>query len=149
MKKTIGFIDLYINNWHANNYPAWFRTAKRADEFELGYAYEETPAPGSPSLEDWCEKNGIKRARYNTVVNKTPISYKANRMIGGHAPSIYLEKLQTHEQVQLADAQMNTIVESHLIDANTLRADDFDNFYKARKAALVKLIERAMGKAED
>ncbi|MBR4737651.1 MAG: DUF262 domain-containing protein [Rhodocyclaceae bacterium] len=99
--------------------------------------------------QDWCEKNGIKRARYNTVVNKTPISYKANRMIGGHAPSIYLEKLQTHEQVQLADAQMNTIVESHLIDANTLRADDFDNFYKARKAALVKLIERAMGKAED
>lgn len=99
--------------------------------------------------QDWCEKNGIKRARYNTVVNKTPISYKANRMIGGHAPSIYLEKLRTHEQVQLADAQMNTIVESHLIDANTLRADDFDNFYKARKAALVKLIERAMGKAED
>ena len=62
MKKTIGFIDLYINNWHANNYPAWFRTAKRADEFELGYAYEETPAPGSPSLEDWCEKNGMRPA---------------------------------------------------------------------------------------
>ena len=59
MKKKIGFIDLYINNWHANNYPAWFRTAKRADEFELGYAYEETPAPGSPSLEDWCAKNGM------------------------------------------------------------------------------------------
>lgn len=27
-----------------------------------------------------------------------------------------------------------------------LRADDFDAFYKARKAALVKLVERAMGK---
>lgn len=27
--------------------------------------------------QDWCEKNGIKRAVYNTVVNKTPISYKA------------------------------------------------------------------------
>ena len=62
MKKKIGFIDLYINNWHANNYPAWFRTAKRADEFELGYAYEETPAPGSPSLEDWCATNGMQPA---------------------------------------------------------------------------------------
>ena len=69
MKKTIGFIDLYINNWHANNYPAWFRTAKRADEFELGYAYEETPAPGSPSLEAWCEKSGMRPAHdIETVV---------------------------------------------------------------------------------
>ena len=97
--------------------------------------------------QDWCEKNGIKRAVYNTVVNKTPISYKANRMIGGHAPSIYLSKMQTHTQVQLADAQMNAIVGSHLIDTTALRADDFDSFYKARKAALVKLVERAMGKA--
>ena len=69
MKKRIGFIDLYINNWHANNYPAWFRTAKRAAEFELGYAYEETPAPGSPSLEDWCAKNGMRPAHdIETVV---------------------------------------------------------------------------------
>ncbi len=69
MKKTIGFIDLYINNWHANNYPAWFRTARRADEFELGYAYEETPAPDSPSLEDWCTKNGMRPAHdIETVV---------------------------------------------------------------------------------
>ena len=69
MKKKIGFIDLYINNWHANNYPAWFRTAERADEFELGYAYEETPAPGSPTLEAWCEKNGMLPAHdIETVV---------------------------------------------------------------------------------
>ena len=69
MKKTIGFIDLYINNWHANNYPAWFRAAKRAGEFELGYAYEETPAPGSPSLEVWCEKYGMRPAHdIKTVV---------------------------------------------------------------------------------
>ena len=72
MKKRIGFIDLYINNWHANNYPAWFRTAKRADEFELGYAYEETPAPGSPSLEAWCEKNGMCPAHdIETVVENS------------------------------------------------------------------------------
>ncbi len=69
MKKTIGVIDLYINNWNANNYPAWFRAAKRADEFELGYAYEETPAPDSPSLEAWCEKNGMRPAHdIETVV---------------------------------------------------------------------------------
>ena len=42
---------------------------------------------------------------------------------------------------------MNAIVGSHLIDTTALRADDFDSFYKRRKAALVKLVERAMGKA--
>ena len=42
---------------------------------------------------------------------------------------------------------MNAIVGSHLIDTTALRADDFDGFYKARKVALVKLVERAMGKA--
>lgn len=97
--------------------------------------------------QDWCEKKGIKRAVYNTIVNKTPISYKANRMIGGNAPSSYLSKLQTHAQVQLGDEQMNSILATHYVDAVTLRSDDFNAFYSARKAALVKIVERAMGKA--
>jgi hypothetical protein len=97
--------------------------------------------------QDWCEKKGIKRAVYNTIVNKTPISYKANRMIGGNAPSSYLSKLQTHAQVQLGDEQMNSILATHYVDAVTLRSDDFNAFYSAGKAALVKIVERAMGKA--
>ena len=97
--------------------------------------------------QDWCEKKGIKRAVYNTIVNKTPISYKANRMIGGNAPSSYLSKLQTHPQVQLGDEQMNSILATHYVDPATLRSDDFSAFHSARKAALVKIVERAMGKA--
>ena len=34
---------------------------------------------------DWCEEQGIGKDRYNSVLNKTPISYKANRKIGGDA----------------------------------------------------------------
>lgn len=95
----------------------------------------------------WCENNGIKRSECNTVVNKTPVSYKANRMIGGNAPSVYVAKLQAHAQVQLSDEQMDAILHSHVINSAALRRDDFAVFYTARKAALVKLIERAMGKA--
>ncbi len=97
--------------------------------------------------QDWCERNGIKRGDYNTVVNKTPISYKANRMIGGNAPSVYVAKLQAHAQVQLGDEQMDTLLRSHFIEPSTLRCDDFATFYLTRKAALVKIVERAMGKA--
>ncbi len=97
--------------------------------------------------QDWCEKSGIKRATYNAIVNKTPISYKANRMIGGAAPSSYLRRLQENKQVQLADDAMNALLTSHRIDPSALRLDDFQAFYQARKLALLALIEKAMGKA--
>lgn len=95
----------------------------------------------------WCEKNEIKRTRYNTIVNKTSISYKANRMIGANSPSSYLSKLQAHPQVLLSDEQMNSILESHHVTPASLREDDFEAFYCYRKSALVKLVEKAMGKS--
>jgi hypothetical protein len=61
---------------------------------------------------DWCEGHGILPKVYNAIVNKTPISYKANRMIGGAAPSQYLQRLQQHSQVLLDDARMNAILEA-------------------------------------
>ncbi len=93
----------------------------------------------------WCEKHGIKRDTYNSIINKTPISYKANRMIGGHAPSAYLRKLQEEKTVQLSDEDMNALVASHGISATTLRNDDFEAHYQARKLALFELIGKAMG----
>lgn len=94
----------------------------------------------------WCESKNIPKRRYDTIVNKTPISYKANRMIGGSAPSAYLQKLQDHTQVQLDSAEMDKILASHCIPPNQLRKDDFDSFYDERKQALLKLISTAMGK---
>lgn len=97
--------------------------------------------------QDWCEKHGIKRAVYNTIVNKTPISYKANRMIGGQTPSKYLAKLQAHKQVQLDDSQMDAILASHRIPFGRLRSDEFESFYAERKALLLALVEKVMGKS--
>jgi hypothetical protein len=96
--------------------------------------------------EKWCRTQKIPRRSYNTIVNKTPISYRANRMIGGSAPSEYLKKLQGHRQVQLDDAGMNVILQTHLIEAAAMRADNFTTFYEQRKASLLALIERVMGK---
>jgi hypothetical protein len=95
---------------------------------------------------DWCEKKGISRKTYDSIINKTPISYKANRMIGGIAPSLYLAKLQKHKQVLVNDAAMDELLNSHRIPAQTLREDDFESFYERRKQALLELIEQTMGK---
>lgn len=95
----------------------------------------------------WCEDNAIPPRVYDAIVNKTAVSYKANRKIGGSAPSKYLAQIQAEPQVKLTDAEMDDILTSHVIDPALLRADAFKEFYTARRAALLALVERAMGKA--
>ncbi len=97
---------------------------------------------------NWCSKNNIPQSVYNSAVNKTPISYKANRKIGGHAPSTYLASLQKDKQVGLTDVEMDQILESHFIDPGTLRYDDFHTFLKHRSIALLNVIHDAMGKGD-
>lgn len=97
----------------------------------------------------WCEQQGIKPAIFNSIINKTPISYRANRMIGGKAPSQYLAAIQSHKQVGLSEDGMNAILASHYIDPEALRSDNFDSFFERRREALLQLVEDAMGKSID
>jgi len=62
MTKGIGFIDLFIDEWHSNNYPAWFAQAPRGKEFEVAYAWEMRPNPGKRPLLQWCADMGITPA---------------------------------------------------------------------------------------
>ena len=95
---------------------------------------------------DWCSKQSIHPRVCNSIINKTPVSYKANRMIGGKAPSNYLMQIQEHAQVQLSEAELGEILKTHLIDPELLGTDNFEGFYKARKQALIQIIEKAMGR---
>ncbi len=97
----------------------------------------------------WCEDCNIPPSVYDSIINKTPISYKANRMIGRKAPSEYLRQIQDHKQVGLDDVGMNGILESHAIDPLTMRRDDFKGFFRVRKAALLNLVRVAMKKEPD
>ncbi len=72
MTKKIGFIDLYIDEWHANNYPGWFRACKNFEGFELGYAWEEYPNPEGKDLKAWCAEFGmIPAASIEEVIEKS------------------------------------------------------------------------------
>lgn len=59
--KKIGFIDYYLNEWHADNYPAWLKTLSDG-EYQVAYAYGEIDCPfeGSLTNAQWCEKQGIE-----------------------------------------------------------------------------------------
>lgn len=95
---------------------------------------------------DWCIKKGISPNSFNSIVNKTPISYKANRMIGGKSPSEYLVQLQSHSSVQLSDDEMDEILRSHCIEPITLRGDDYESFLNERAEMMIKKVEMVTGK---
>ena len=60
--KTIGFIDYFLNEWHANEYPKMIRAynEKNGTDYQVKYAWEETSALGGMTTEEWCEKYGAQ-----------------------------------------------------------------------------------------
>lgn len=95
--------------------------------------------------QSYCEKQGIDRARWNSVINKTPIYARTNRIIGGNAPSQYLSSLERNHHAD--PAQLDASLASHQIDVAAIRADDFDTYFAERQQALLRLIAEATGKA--
>lgn len=55
----VGFIDYYLNEWHADNYPELFK--KNSDNVEVmcAYGHIQPPIEGRISNEEWSAKNGI------------------------------------------------------------------------------------------
>ncbi len=93
----------------------------------------------------YCENVHIPRAKYNSIVNKTPILPETNRAIGGDAPSIYLKRIMKKVN-GLTEPELKARIESHLIDYNALASDDFDTYFVERAKQLLNLIENAMDK---
>ncbi|BCQ24728.1 DUF262 domain-containing protein [Caballeronia sp. NK8] len=98
--------------------------------------------------QDWCKTNGIKPAVYDSIINKTPLSYRTNRIIGGVAPSEYLAKLEGGNSTTppIDRERLNEHLESHFINSSLLRSDSFEAFMSDRQKQLLALIEDAMGK---
>ena len=98
--------------------------------------------------QDWCKKQSIKPAVYDSIINKTPLSFRTNRIIGGVAPSEYVAKLERGDKHTPAIDRKNldAYLRSHLINPDILRSDDFDTFMTDRQRQLLRLIEQATGK---
>ncbi len=92
----------------------------------------------------WCNDQGIDEQRRESIVNKTMISARTNRVIGGVAPSSYLATIEA--RAQIGGPVLDGLLASHLIPAGFLRLDDFDAFFRARRGAFCDLVEKAIGK---
>ena len=98
--------------------------------------------------QEWCKKHRIKPAVYDSIINKTPLSYRTNRIIGGVAPSEYVSKLERGNETTppIDGKRLDSYLKSHLIDPTLLRGDTFEAFMEDRQKQLLALIEQATGK---
>ena len=92
----------------------------------------------------YCEKQNYSKTLWNSVVNKTPITYSTNREIGGVSPNTYLTRIEGKGKVTTDD--LNGFLESHFIDVNSCRTDDFKQHIIKRAKLLLSAIENATGK---
>lgn len=91
----------------------------------------------------WCQRQANPRIPdrfFNSIINKTPIDARTNRIIGGNAPSRYLRRLRGE------NGQLNQVLASHWITPDLLETDQFPQFFVQRGQAMLDLIGRAMGK---
>ena len=57
--KKIGFIDYFLDEWHANNYPKFIKDAV-GDEFVVAYAYGEIDSPNGKTNREWADSFGVE-----------------------------------------------------------------------------------------
>ena len=93
---------------------------------------------------DYCTGQRYDKSKWNSIVNKTPLSASSNREIGGVAPSVYLGKLEKKGSVLPSD--LDVYVETHWIDHNLLRSNEFQAFIIDRAKKLLSAIETATGR---
>lgn len=126
-----------------------------AEDFRSGQKFDHTVFFGENVdihhifPQDWCKTHDIKPSVFDSIINKTPLSYRTNRIIGGIAPSEYLAKLEKGSDTTPAieRERLDAYLESHLIDPALLRGNRFEEFMADRQKRLLALIEQAMGKA--
>lgn len=93
----------------------------------------------------WCNDNGIDDEHRESIVNKTTISARTNRTIGGAAPSSYLSVIESRAQID--GDHLDHLLTTHLVPATHLRGDDFDAYFADRRESLCQLVEHAIGKS--
>lgn len=127
-----------------------FRTGQR---FDTTVFFDESVDIHHIFPQAWCSAQMIDVAVYDTVINKSPLGYRTNRIIGGVSPSQYLAKLEAGSRNGAGQAidppigadTLDRHLGSHRIPVRELRGDDFEGFMEKRRIELAKLIESVTG----
>ena len=92
----------------------------------------------------WCARHDVESWVADCIVNKTALDAHTNRRVGGHAPSIYLRRIESGDGIE--PDVLDGFLRSHDIEPGTLRRDNFAQFFNQRFESLLRHAESAMGK---
>lgn len=118
--------------------------------------WHHTDAPLSPGRLDeygvdvrqifpktWFRRGNSEGLPTSSIVNKTPLSYRAAMDMTG-APSSYLSTMVAASDMR--PEWFDDVLSTHLIDPDALRENDYGRFYRDRSKQLQELVHSAMGK---
>ncbi|WP_314224098.1 GmrSD restriction endonuclease domain-containing protein [Streptomyces zaehneri] len=91
----------------------------------------------------WFRRGNSQDLPTNSIVNKTPLSYRAALDMTG-APASYLSTMVAASDMR--PEWFDDVLATHLIDAEALRDNDYERFYNDRSKQLQDLVHAAMGK---
>lgn len=120
------------------------RDFMKGTTMDIVKSMDESPDIHHIFPEAYCIKQGYPKAKWNSIINKTPLLPESNRQIGGEAPSKYSQKIM--KAAQIDETQLRLRVESHLVNYAAFIQDDFDTYFIDRAKAIMKVIEGAMEK---
>lgn len=121
-----------------------FRTGEAANDQNY---FEEAVDIHHIFPKKWCRDRSpepVSAGLFDSIVNKTPLTARTNRIIGSRAPSEYLRSLRDNHGV--SETAETKSLASHFIDPQYLRSDDFEAFFHARHRELLTRIGTIMGK---
>ncbi|MFE2686197.1 GmrSD restriction endonuclease domain-containing protein [Streptomyces mirabilis] len=91
----------------------------------------------------WFRRGNSQGLPTNSIVNKTPLSYRAAMDMAG-SPASYLSTMVAASDMR--PEWFDDVLATHLIDPEALRTNDYERFYNDRSKQLQDLVHAAMGK---
>ena len=139
--KKIGFIDYYISEWHANNYPKWISEASErlGEDFKVSYAWAEldvSPVDGV-TTDEWCEKFGAEKCetlaelceKSDVILLLAPSNPEKHlqyaKAVLPYGKTTYIDKTFAPDLATAEEIKTKSVAE---LDALIDEAFSFDNF---------------------
>lgn len=92
----------------------------------------------------YCKRENLNFNKWNSIINKAPLSARTNEILGGHAPTTYIKKIENDHHIE--PSMLDHFFKSHLIEPDLIRSNNFSDFISNRAALLLNLIEDVTGK---
>lgn len=126
----------------AQLYKREVRDLQTGEPIEVGLHFDEHPEVDHVFARAWCrELPEEDREGYDSIVNKTPLSWRTNVNKSKSPPSAFVASLQERG---VSRARLDEFLDRHLISIDRLEADDFAGFKADRAARLQAMLADAV-----